>query len=596
MATETEKSRELSNSEILAQVQRITKSGIFIGSPRLCRFLTWAVHETLQNGGENIKQYVVGREVFDRKDDFDPRVDSIVRTEAQRLRRKLREYYASDGRSDPVQISFVPGSYVAQFKTSDIDRKSHRKRAIAVLPFENLTTNPDLEFFCRGMTESIQERLASSPGLTVISAISAFRIGPDGDLTRIASELGVNAIVQGSIRQASDRIRVQAKAVETGSGSYLWAQAFDRDMPDVFAIEDEIASSVAQAVAGRLIPHPLHSQAGVPSVEAYELYLQGRHYWNRLSPEGCQQAIECFTRAVLLFPGYAQPYAALAEAYLWLIFFSTREPLDLVEPARQSALRAIHLDPGCAEAYVALGSMSAILEGRWDEAEGLFRRGLELRPSNVLAFIQRAYARLQTGNVEGARTDLEAAFELDPLSPRCYRSAAIRLYLERDYDAALIALERALQLGPEVKHSHYLRGLVLLQAGQHKQAVEALLRSTEGTMCGLYMGALVAAYATGGRKRNAMVVLRELEDLASRAFVSPIAFVHAYAGLGDSVKALEWLDQAAERRFLGLMQLKLEPLLDPLRNERQFHAALKRMNLGPGARKGQSKGPALHSF
>ncbi len=589
MTTETEGGRKLSDSEILSQVERITKSGVFIGSPRLCRFLAWTVQETLQNGGENIKQYVVGREVFDRNEDFDPRVDSIVRTEAQRLRRKLREYYDSAGRSDPVEISFVPGSYVARFKTCGEAQPPHLKQAIAVLPFENLTTNPDLEFFCRGMTESIQERLASLPGLTVISVISAFRIGVDDDLGRIASELGVTAVVQGSIRQASDRIRVQAKAVDTGSGSFLWAQAFDRDISDVFAIEDEIASSVAEAVPGRLPHAPLRGEAGIPSVEAYELYLQGRNYWNQLSPEGCQQAIECFTRAVLLFPAYAQPYAALAEAYLWLILFSTREPLDLLEPARQSALRAIHLDPGCAEAYVALGTMSAILEARWHEAEGLFRQGLDLRPNSVLAFIQRAYARLQTADLEGARMDQEAALELDPLSPRCYRFAAIRLYLQRDYDAALTALERALQLGPEVKNTHYLRGLVLLQAGQRKKAVEALLRSTEGPPCGLYMGALAAAYAISGRRRNATEALRELEALATHSFVSPIAFVHAYAGMGDPVRALEWLNQAGGRRFLGLMQLKLEPLLDSLRNEKEFRAALEKMNLAPESRQVHKK-------
>ncbi|MBV9503122.1 MAG: tetratricopeptide repeat protein [Acidobacteriaceae bacterium] len=589
MIADQQRAANISESEILAHVERITKSRIFAGSPRLCRFLTWTVQETMRSGGENIKQYVIGREVFDRREEFDPRADSIVRTEARRLRRKLREYYELEGRSDAVQISFKPGSYVAHFKTRDEGPKLQQKQAIAVLPFENLTASPDLEYFCRGMTESIQARLASSAGLKVISSLSAFRFEADSDPATIASELGVTLIVQGGIRQASDRIRVHAKAVETASGSYLWAGVFDRKMSDIFAVEDEIASSVAEAVVGRLSPHQRLRSIVVPSLEAYELYLQGRQHWSKLSPEGCQQALEYFTRAILLSPGYAAAYAAVADAYNWLIFFSTREPLDVIEPIKQSALRAIDLDPNCAEAYVALGSVAAVFESRWDEAERLFRQGLELRPSSVPAFIQRSFARLQTGDLEGARLDHEAATELDPLSPRCYRATGFRLYLERDYDAALAAFGRALKLGPEVKHTHYFRGLALLHAGRHNQAVEALLRSLNDSECGLYMGALVAAYAGSGRKRKAIQILRDLEELARNAFVSPIAFVHAYAGIGDLDRALDSLNRAAERRFLGLMQLKLEPLLDPLRNEGQFIAALEKLNLPRQAASAQGR-------
>ncbi len=532
--------------------------------------------------GENIKQYVIGREVFDRREDFDPRADSIVRTEARRLRRKLREYYESEGRSDAIQISFKPGSYIAHFQACDRARKPQEKQAIAVLLFENLTANPELGSFSRGMTESIQARLASSPGLKVISTVSAFRYGSESDPATIASDLGATVIVQGGIRQASDRIRVHAKAVETRSGKYLWAGVYDRKMSDLFAVEDEIASSVGDATVGHLFSHQVARSLAVPPLEAYELYLQGRQHWNKLSPEGCEQAVECLTRAILLSPDYAEPYAALADAYLWLIFFSTREPLDLLEPIKKAALSAIHLDRNCAEAYIALGTVAAILESRWNEAERLFRQGLQLRPSSVPGLVQRSLARMQTGDLERARLDQEAALELDPLSPRCHRATGFRLYLQRDFEAALISFGRALQLGPGIKHTQYFRGLALLQAGRHRQAVEALLRSLNGSKCGLYMGALVVAYAASGRKRKAALILQDLEKLATHAFVSPIAFVHAYAGMGELDKSFEWLNRAAERRFLGLMHLKLDPRLDSLRNKAQFSAALHKVNLGPG--------------
>ncbi|MFL6447834.1 MAG: tetratricopeptide repeat protein [Bryobacteraceae bacterium] len=565
-----------SEAVILDQTQRITKSKLFAGSPRLCRFLNWTVEQTLKNGGEDIKQYVVAREVFERGVDFDPRIDSIVRTEAQRLRRKLGEYYEDGGRSDPVQIYFEPGRYVARFRSRSGPRESNSKQAVAVLPFENLTGNADLTFFCRGMTESIQQRLATVPGLKVISSSSSFRVGPRSAPATTASKLGASSIVRGTIQQASDRIRVHANVIEPASGSYIWARVFERNIADVFAIQDEIASSVADALT---VEFPIEQTAAwrpTPSIEAYTLYLQGRYYWNQLSPAGCQKAADCFTRAILQFPEYAEPYAALADAYFWLIWLSCREPLDLLESAKQSALKAVYLDPKCAEAYVALGTLAAVFESRWDEGERLFRQGLELRPSSVSALTQRAFARLQTGDLEGARLDQKTALELDPLSPRCYRSLAVTSYLARDYDSALMALERALKIRGDVKSTYYLRGLVLLQAGEHQKAIEALRCSVRGNTPGLHLGSLVAAYARSGEEREARRTLRKLEELETDSFVSPVAFVHAYVGMGNYEKALEWLDQAAYRRFGGLMNVKLDPCLDCLRGEARFKAVLER--------------------
>ncbi len=578
--------RDFSESDILVQLQRITDSKVFAGSPRLCRFLVWTVKQTLHDGGEGIKQYAVGREVFDRKDDFDPRVDSIVRTEAQRLRRKLREYYESSGSSDPVVISFGSGSYVARFKKFDPPQTigERPRQAVAVLPFENLTANPELDFFCRGMTEGVQERLASARKLKIISSDSAFRFGVGSDFSLVASRLGVTAIVQGSIQQISERIRVRVKAIDLASGSYIWAQAFDRQMRDVFAVEDEIAFSVADALTVQLLGDRKDSNLSPPPIEAYKLYLQGRHHWNQLSPEHCEKALDCFTRAILLFPEYAQPYAALAEAYLWLIYFSTRAAGELVEVARGAALQAIRLDPKCAEAYVALGSVTGAFDFQWEESERLFRQGLELRPNYVPGYIQRAFVRAQAGDLEGARLDQEVALELDPLSPRCYRLIAVRLYLQRDYESALIAIERALQLGPEVKHSYYLRGLIELQAGRYKQAIISLRESIEDSAPGLYRGALVAAYAMGGFMPEATEVLRTLHERAKHSFVSPIAFVHAYTGMDAKSEALDWLAKAADGRYIGLMCLETDPFFDSLRAEARFLSVLERMHLPSATR------------
>ncbi len=583
----------LAASEIRAQLQRITRSSSFAGSERLRRFLTWTVEQTLRGHAETIKQYVIGQEVFDRRGDFDPRVDSIVRTEAGRLRRKLREYYASSGNTDPVMISYDPGSYVPNFRrcerqppsTSDKVVKllpsEKREPAVVVLPFENLTVHPDREYFCRGIAESIQECLAASPRLKVISSVSASRFRSAESDFRMASRLGVTTVVEGSVQQAAERIRIHAKALDLSSEKYVWARAFDRLMPDVFAIQDEIAASVATALSVRLLNLPGRGTKDPPSVDAYQLYLKGRHHWNRLSAKGCKRAIDYFTRAVLLYPDYARPYAGLAEAYLWLIFFGGCKPLDLVKVIRSVALRALDLDPGCAQAYIVLATLTGIFEARWSEAETLFSKGLELQPNYVPGYLQRGFLRLQTGNLPASGADVARALELDPLSVRCHRASGLRFYLQREYDGALSALDRALELEPEIRHSHYSKGLILLQSGQPQEAIASILKSLKGFKPTLYMGALAAAYAIAGSTREANEALQALHEQATRAFVSPIAFVHAYSGMGRRLEALDWLERATEEGYSGFMNLKLEPMIDCLRSDARFQTVLNRtMNRG----------------
>jgi adenylate cyclase len=582
----------LPHSEIRAQIERIVNSGAFAGSERLCRFLTWTVEQSLQGRAENIKQYVIGREVFDRGTNFDPRIDSIVRTEAQRFRRKLSAYYESEGASDPILISFQPGSYAPAFRRRDRSKTAAkssglkpvsmgtRRHAIAVLPFLNLSADTDQEYFCHGIAESIQERLASSPNLKVISTFSSFRFGSaEDDLARIGRDLGVDTIVQGSVQQADTMVRIHARAVEAQSGRYLWARAFDREMQDVFAVQDEIAHAIAEQLTVELGTEVCTASTAPPTPDAYKLYLRGRHLWNQLRVEDLEQATECFLRAISLAPEYAQAYAALADAYHWLILFQVRRPAGLTDVTRDLALRALRLDQHCAEAHVAFGTVTAAFEWRWNEGEDIFQRGLELLPNYLPGYLLRGFCRLQKGDLEGSRADVEKALDLDPLSPRSHRAAGVHLYLLRDYAGAIAAFDRALELGPEIKHSQYLLGLTLLQAGRFGEAIAAIRKSSERFAHGTYLGALVAALAAAGRKQEANEALEQLHDLSAHSFASALTFVHAYAGIGRKSEALDWLEKAADERETGLMNLKLDPLLNDLRDEPRFRAVLQRMNL-----------------
>ncbi|MBV8568981.1 MAG: hypothetical protein JO319_00065 [Acidobacteriaceae bacterium] len=579
------------DSEIRAQLDRIVASKIFAASERLRRFLIWTVEQVLLGDIHHIKQYTIGREVFDRRADFDPRTDSIVRTEAQRLRRKLSQYYRANGSSDPILLSFETGSYVPVFRkreeTNTAKRKTRlepvsitkRRPAVAVLPFSNLTGFADQDYFCRGIAESIQERLANSHTLRVISSLSAFRFGDqEQDRATIGRELGVNTIVEGSVQLVGSRIRVHAKAGDVISGTYIWARVFDREMRDLFSIQDEIA----QAVTNALLEQEGLATVGptaIPVADAYRLYLRGRYEWNKVTVEGCEHAVRCFLRAISVAPEYAPSYAALAEAYHWLIFFGVRSPSTLVPITRRLALQALRLDRNCPEAYIVLAVVTAAFEWEWEDAEAFFRRGLDLRPNYVPGYLQRAFCRTERGALDESRRDIDKTLELDPLSARAHRGIGFHLYLLRDFANAIASFDRALELGPDIENTHYFRGLALLQAGRPRDAVAAITQSLTPATEGARLGALAAAYAAAGSRPKAEEMLRRLHHCFRSGFASPIAFVHAYANTDQTSKALDWLERAADQRYTGMVQIKLDPLFDPLREESRFQAVLKRTKL-----------------
>jgi adenylate cyclase len=237
--------------EIRDQLERIASSGVFSGSERLRRFLTWTVEQSLDGHAENIKGYTIGREVFDRGENFDPRIDSIVRTEAQRLRRKLAEYYKTEGRSDPILISFEPGRYVPSFRLRSGERPelvsmhSGERHGVAVCPFVNLTGDPEQEHFCRGIGATIQERLLARH-IEVFSVHPPLRDWFSYDFVQQANDLGVEQIITGGVEETENSVRVHVRVIDAASGTYILARSFDRAKVDPWKINDEIAEAIAE--------------------------------------------------------------------------------------------------------------------------------------------------------------------------------------------------------------------------------------------------------------------------------------------------------------------------------------------------------------
>lgn len=575
----------IAESEIRSQLDRIVASGGFAGSERLSRFIRWTVEHALAGESESLKQNVIAREVFDRKNDFDARIDSIVRTEAQRLRRRLAEYYQAEGVRDAVVISFAPGNYVPAFRrrdeasltaiTADPALDPH---CVAVLPFVNLGGAPAQDYLYQGITEAIIDRLAGLPGLRVTARTSAFRFSEaEPDMSSVARNLGVGTIVHGSIRIAGTQVRISARIADTRTQAWVWGGTFDCDLAGLFAVEGQISEAVAGFLQVQLSVGS-RTRVKTPSAEVYDLYLRGRHAWNQVTVEGCREAAEYFTRAIALDPEFAQPYAGLADAYNWLTYFERRPSTELIATARRMALRAIQLDECCAEGYVALGTISGVLEWDWEEGERLIQLGIELCPSSISAHTQATFTRIQRGNLEGIRESLLMAQEIDPLSVRVYRNMALYHFYTREYELALEPIKQALEIGPNVPFSSYIHGMILVQMGRYDEAIVTLEGSSDADRRSV-PGTLVMAYAASGRMAAAQKLLDGLLDSAGREYIPPSNFVYAWIAMGDLDKALAALNDAVTTRSAGLLGLLLDPRFDPIRSTEGFRQVLRRVNL-----------------
>ncbi|MDZ4799600.1 MAG: hypothetical protein SGI92_15665 [Bryobacteraceae bacterium] len=297
------------------QLERILASREFRDSQRMRRFLLFVMERALEGEASSLKEYLIGVEVFDRREGYDPRVDPIVRVEARRLRSKLKAYYTGVGSSDALIIELPTGAYVPLIRGLDAPpapqpvAATSRDRTIAVLPFTNLTLDPESEYFSDGLTEELTHVLTKVPGLQVVSWTSTAQLkGSAPDPAAVAEQLAADVFVRGSVRAARGRMRIMAQLVEAPRGLVLWSESFDRQIEDIFAIQDEIATAIAQALQLRLIER---SRSG-PSLDVYDLYLRGRYRWNTRTTEGLEQSVECFQQAIALDPGYA---LALAIAH-----------------------------------------------------------------------------------------------------------------------------------------------------------------------------------------------------------------------------------------------------------------------------------------
>lgn len=374
--------------DVLEQMEKILRSKGFASSGRLSRFMRFTIGEALDGRASGLKEYVVGVQVFDRKPSYDPRTEPIVRVEARRLRSKLAKYYSGEGAADPVRIEYPLGSYTPVFHAGEESAlpapAESAIHTVAVLPFVNLSADPENEYFSDGLTEELINELTKLKPLRVVAWSSAFQFkARPRDLQQIGERLRVRSILEGSVRRSGDRLRITAQLVDVATGFYLWSEAFERPMKDIFAIQEEISRAIAQTLRVRLGGDlPVKTPR---LIEAYNAYLLGRFHWNKRSVPGIEKAIECFERAISIDARYAPAYAGLADAHSILGGQGMAPPAERLPVAKRAALRALELEETLSEAHASLALVLAVYDHDWRGAERHFDRAIELNPGYATA-------------------------------------------------------------------------------------------------------------------------------------------------------------------------------------------------------------------
>ncbi len=458
--------------------------------------------------------------------------------------------------------------------------------SIAVLPFTNAGGGPDAEIFSDGIAEELTNALSKLDGLHVVARASAFAFkGSAEDVREIGRRLGVGTVLEGSVRRAADRVRITAELVSVEDGYRLWSERYDRQVDDVFAIQDEIASAIATVLEARLLGAPTAyaraPEAPTGDPKAYEHYLRGRHLWNQRTASALQKSVEEYGRALAVDPRHAASYAGIADSYVILGVYSHLPPHEVMPKAREAAEQALALDASLAGAHTSLACVRALYEWEWDAADALFRRAIAHNPQYATA--HQWYATnclVPQGRFDDARAELERAQALDPLSLAVRISVGLRDFYARDLAAAAGRLRETLQLDPDFGAAHYFLGHALIAMGRYDEAAATLRHAVtlqEGSP--ETVAALATAHALAYERASAEGILADLERRTRGEYVSPALLAQIHLGLGAHEAALERLEEAAALRAADLVWLKVHPIYDCIRGHPRFRALLGTLHL-----------------
>lgn len=463
-------------------------------------------------------------------------------------------------------------------------------RSIAVLPLVSFSAEPEQEFFADSMTDAVITDLAKIGTLRVVSRTSVMRYKrTQKSIREIARELDVDAAVEGSVERAGNRVRISAHLIRGATDEHIWADAYERDLEDVLVLQSEVARSIAREIQVKLTPQ---EQAALRSArrvdpEAYQLYLKGRYFWVKRTPESVKKAIGLFEQAINADPTYAHAYSGLADCYMSLGFsfdVGSLPPNEAIPKAKAAAVKALEITESLAEVHNPLAFIKLNYDWDFSGAETEFKRALELNPGNANAHHWYAHYLVVAGRPKDSLAESNRALELDPLSPIMSVHLGWLYYFLRDYEQALDQLNKTIDLDPNYGLAYWYIGLVKEQQSAFTEALAAMKRGDELLKDNLVVKAdLAHTLAVSGRKTDAAEALQSLLAASRTRYVNPFEIGLVHIGLGLSDEAFQWLNRAYEERSDLMVYLRVDPRLDPIRSDPRFQEIVRRMNF-PGKR------------
>jgi TolB-like protein/Flp pilus assembly protein TadD len=455
-------------------------------------------------------------------------------------------------------------------------------RAIAVLPFVHLGPDDGQAYLGDGIAEELIGALGGVDGIRVVGRTSAFQFrGRDVHPRQIGRALGVEAIIEGSVRVAGARLRVMARLVDVETGYHLWSETYERPMEDVLRIQDEIVRSIVGTLRGRLAaPPPAGEIASLVDAEAYNLYLQGRFLWHRRTGPDLRRAVQLMEEAVRRAPDYARAHVGLGDAYAVLGFYDFLPPDEAFPAAKASALRALELDRTLAGAHATLGYVALYHEWDWARAEAEFRKAIEHAPSYSTAHQWYANFLTAMGRFPEAEAAMRHAQELDPLSLIANAALGWVRYYAGEYEGAVAQCQRTLDLDPAFELAHLWLGQALERLGRPDEAEAAVRRAVElGDRSAITRAALARILAGQGRDAESRAILADLVAQDGSRYLPSYEIAQVHAELGDRPGALQWLDRAYRERSHSMVFLRVDPGFETLRGDPAFEVLADRVGL-----------------
>lgn len=574
---------------VIEQLEKILASPHFAPSKRLSRFLRLVVEETLSGKAAHLKEYRIGVEVFDKGTDFDPRLDSIVRVQAAKLRSKLLEYYAEQGQQDPITISIPRGSYAPEIHDAkpSAEAKSDSAPAvaiapasdlsrIAVLPFVSMSSDPENQHFSDGLTEELINRLTHVPSLNVVARTSAFSFkGRNEDVRDIGKKLNVRNILEGSVRKSDRHLRVTAQLIDVETGFHLFSRTYNRELKNVFELQDELAMAVVEEIAPTTTLAA--SNVKIVNIDAYNTYLKGTYALSN-NIFGIPEAIERFHEALRLDPDFVPAWAGIAHASFLLAWFSYLPAKEAFPLSKQAALKTLELDPNSGQGHASLGLVECGFEWRWAAAEARFKRAIELQPgfAAIYAFYAAACLNPQ-GRFNEACTMLERAIALDPFNPM-YRAMATLVYLGPNrVEDAMRSNTLGLEINPNFPPLVASGAVLLERQGRIEEAIARYRRCVELTGGRSFFQAFLAhLLGLSGQEGEAKQIL---EQMLAMPDPPAMDIARIYLGLRDWEQTFHWLDKTVEIRNVHLLALPVDYRFDPIRQHPRFQNILHMMSL-----------------